>query len=215
MVKPTLVQFSPDTVYEEIMSPADISNGNLGAVVGANLRRLRGRRGLSLDNLAKISGVSRAMLSQIEIGRSVPSINVVFKIVRAFGLPFSALLVGTSAPRAHVMPAGTAKILRSASGEFSTRSLFPFGAERKTEFYELRLLAGGVEHADAHAPGTMENLIVVRGELEITTSSGQYLLPAGDAFLFQADEPHKYRNLANEEALIYLVMTYQENALDR
>ena len=113
------------------------------------------------------------------------------------------------------MPARTAKTLRSASGEFSTRALFPFSAERKTEFYELRLLAGGVEQADAHAPGTMENLIVVRGELEITTPTGQYLLPAGDAFLFQADEPHEYRNLANEEALIYLVMTYQESALER
>lgn len=195
------------------MSTADIANRNLGPVVGANLRRLRGRRGLSLDSLAKISGVSRAMLSQIEVGRSVPSINVVFKVARAFGLPFSALLANTPAPRAYVMPARTAKTLRSASGEFSTRVLFPFSAERKTEFYELRLLAGGVEHADAHAPGTMENLIVVRGELEITTSSGQYLLPAGDALLFQADEPHQYRNLANEEALIYLVMTYQESAL--
>ena len=215
MAKPTLVQSSPTAVLEETVSPADVPNGNVGAVVGANLRRLRGRRGLSLDNLAKISGVSRAMLSQIEIGRSVPSINVVFKIARAFSLPFSALLAGTSARRAHVMPARTAKTLRSASGEFSTRALFPFSAERRTEFYELRLLAGGVEHADAHAPGTMENLVVVRGELEITTPSGQYLLPAGDAFLFQADEPHEYRNLANEEALIYLVMTYQESALDR
>jgi transcriptional regulator with XRE-family HTH domain len=214
MAKSNLVQFSPDAAHEEIVSPADIPDGNLGAVVAANLRRLRRRRGLSLDSLAKISGVSRAMLSQIEIGRSVPSINVVFKVARAFGLPFSALLA-SSARRAHVMPARTAKTLRSASGDFSTRALFPFDAKRKTEFYELRLLAGGVEHADAHAPGTIENLIVVRGELEITTSCGQYLLPAGDALLFQADEPHKYRNLANEEALIYLVMTYQESALER
>jgi len=215
MTKPTLVRFSPGGAPEELVSPADVPNGNVGAVVGANLRRLRARRGLTLDSFAKISGVSRAMLSQIEIGRSVPSINVVFKIARAFGLPFSALLASNAARRAHIMPAKTAKTLRSASGEFSTRALFPFSAERKTEFYELRLLAGGVERADAHAPGTMENLIVVRGELEITTPSAQYLLPAGDAFLFQADEPHNYRNLANEEALIYLVMTYQESALER
>jgi transcriptional regulator with XRE-family HTH domain len=215
MAKSTLVQFSPHAVHEEVTSPPDIPDGNLGAVVGANLRRLRRERGLSLDSLAKISGVSRAMLSQIEIGQSVPSINVVFKVARAFGLPFSALLVSTEVRRAHLMPARTAKTLRSASGEFSSRALFPFSPKRKTEFYELRLLAGGVEHADAHAPGTMENLIVVRGEVEITTSSGQYLLPAGDALLFQADEPHKYRNLTNEEALIYLVMTYQESALER
>jgi len=215
MSKSSLVQFSPDAVHEAITSATDAPDKNLGPIVGANLRRLRGHRGLSLDNLAKISGVSRAMLSQIEVGRSVPSINVVFKVARAFGVPFSALLGTLSAGRAYVMPASTAKTLRSASGEFSTRVLFPFSSERKTEFYELRLVAGGVEHADAHAPGTMENLIVVRGELEVTTSSGQYVLPAGDALFFQADEPHKYRNLAHEEALIYLVMTYQGNAQRR
>ncbi len=197
------------------MSPADIPDGNIGAVVGANLRRLRRQRGLSLDSLAKVSGVSRAMLSQIEIGQSVPSINVVFKVARAFGLPFSALLASSAARRVHLMPAKTAKTLRSTSGEFSSRALFPFSAKRRTEFYELRLSAGGVEYADAHAAGTMENLIVVRGEVEITISCGQYVLPAGDALLFQADEPHKYRNLANEEALIYLVMTYRDNVFDR
>jgi transcriptional regulator with XRE-family HTH domain len=215
MAKPTLVHPLPDVIHAEVPRFADVPDGNVGAIVGANLRRLRGRRGLSLDSLAKISGVSRAMLSQVELGRSVPSINVVFKVARAFGLPFSSLLAGAATWRARVMPARTAKILRSASGEFSTRVLFPFSAKRKTEFYELRLSAGGVEEADAHAPGTMENLIVVRGELEITVAGEQYLLPVGDAFIFQADEPHKYRNLANEEALIYLVMTYRESASDR
>lgn len=215
MAKSSLVQFSSKAHPKEATSPADIPDGNLGAVVAANLRRLRQRRELTLDGLAKISGVSRAMLSQIEVGHSVPSVNVVFKVARAFGLPFSALLASTSLRRAYVLPARAAKTLRSASGEFSTRALFPFNPQRKTEFYELRLLPGGVEHADAHAPGTIENLIVVRGELEITTSNERYVLPAGDAFLFRADEPHKYRNLANEEALIYLVMTYQENALER
>jgi transcriptional regulator with XRE-family HTH domain len=215
MAKPALIQFPASAPHEETASSADIPDGNVGAVVGANVRRLRGRRGLSLDNLAKVSGVSRSMLSQIETGRSVPSINVVFKIARAFGVPFSALLAGAPARRDYVMPAGKAKTLRSASAEFSTRALFPLCAGRKTEFYELRLSAGGAEEADAHAPGTMENLIVVRGKLEITTAGGQYLLLAGDAFFFQADEPHTYRNLANEEALIYLVMTYQEGASDR
>ena len=44
-------------------------------VVGANLRRLRVRRGLSLEKLSKLSNVSRAMLGQIELGQSAPTIN--------------------------------------------------------------------------------------------------------------------------------------------
>src|SRR5271163_1808160 len=132
MAKSTLVQFSQPAILEEAISSADIPGGNLGAVVGANLRRLRQQRGLSLDSLAKISGVSRAMLSQIEIGQSVPSINVGFKVARAFGLPFSALLASSAARRAHLMPARTAKTLRSASGEFSSRALFPFSTKCRT-----------------------------------------------------------------------------------
>ena len=61
-------------------------------VVGANLRRLRNQRGLSLERLAQISGVSRAMLGQIELGQSAPTINVLWKIASALEVPFSALI---------------------------------------------------------------------------------------------------------------------------
>ena len=52
---------------------ATTAGDNLGIVVGQNIKRLRSRRNLSLEGLAKISGVSRAMLGQIETGRSVTS----------------------------------------------------------------------------------------------------------------------------------------------
>ena len=184
---------------------------NLGAVVGHNLKRLRTRRGYSLERLAKLSGVSRAMLSQIELGRSVPTINVVFKVARAFGVPFSALLATPDAHAARVLPASESKVLSSASGEFSSRALFPFDAERKTEFYELRLKPRGSENAEPHAVGTIENLVVVRGLLEIELGHERHQLGPGDAILFQADRPHVYRNLADQEILTYLVMTYPES----
>ena len=57
----------------EIASPDD---DGIGQRVANNLQRLRAKRQLSLDALARASGVSRAMLSQIESGRSVPPIRV-------------------------------------------------------------------------------------------------------------------------------------------
>src|SRR5262245_61178060 len=65
---------------------------DLVPVVGANLRRLRTKRGLSLERLARVSGVSRAMLSQIELAYSAPTINVMGRIARALEVPFGALL---------------------------------------------------------------------------------------------------------------------------
>src|SRR5437763_15311208 len=72
--------------------PAADGQQDLAPVVGANLRRLRMRRGLSLEKLAQKSGVSRAMLGQIELGQSAPTINVLWKIARALDVTFATLI---------------------------------------------------------------------------------------------------------------------------
>ena len=168
------------------------------------------RRGLSLERLAQASGVSRAMLGQIELGQSTPTINVLFKITRALNLPFSALLVSPSAGQTKVLPARQAKVLRSADGTFSSRALFPFDEQRTVEFYELRLAPRSAERAEAHAPGTVENLIVAKGSLEMIVDRKHHLLAAGDAIQFEADTSHEYRNTSEGEVVMYLVMTYVE-----
>jgi transcriptional regulator with XRE-family HTH domain len=187
--------------------------GDMGPVIGENLRRLRARRNLSLDGLARLSGVSRAMLSQIELGRSAPTINLVFKIARAFDVPFSTLLAEDERPAIHVTRAGQSRLLSSASGAFSSRALFPLDADRDVEFYELRLAGGGIESADAHPAGTTENLVVVEGALEVEVGGEVRHLAIGDAILFEADRPHIYRNPSAEAALVYLVMTYAVSRL--
>ncbi|HOU92035.1 MAG TPA: XRE family transcriptional regulator [Polyangiaceae bacterium] len=178
--------------------------------VGSALRRLRAERALSLQQLAERSGVSRAMLGQIELDRSTPTITVVWKIATALGVPFSALLSGVNTSEAQLLPAARARILRSADGTFSSRALFPFDRQRSVEFYEVRLAPRAAEHADAHAPGTTENLVVASGELELTVSERTSLLGPGDAIVFVADVPHTYRNPGTVETLLYLVMTYAE-----
>jgi transcriptional regulator with XRE-family HTH domain len=121
-------------------------------VVGKNLRRLRTERGLSLQGLAEASGVSRAMLGQVELGQSAPTINVLWKMARALEVPFSALITSQSSGGAKVMRAGAGKRLMSSDGAFQSRALFPFDEPRRVEFYELRLTPKGVEKAEPHAP---------------------------------------------------------------
>jgi transcriptional regulator with XRE-family HTH domain len=179
--------------------------------VGANLRRLRSKRGLSLERLAQRSGVSRAMLSQIELGRSAPTINLLWKISRALDVTFSALITCGASAGPRVLSAATAKVLTNREGTFTSRALFPFDEPRRSEFYELRLKAGGQELAEPHAPGTTENLVLTVGAVEIDVASAAYRLLPGDAILFTADVPHAYRNLSPVEAVMYLVMTYAED----
>jgi transcriptional regulator with XRE-family HTH domain len=203
-------QAAPPAREEPIPDSPPASGRDLTPVVGANLRRLRGHRGLSLERLSQLSGVSRAMLGQIELGQSAPTINVLWKISSALGVPFSALITARGSAGPHVLRAEQAKLLRSHNGGFSSRALFPFDEPRRVEFYELRLSPGGVENADAHNPGTIENLVVARGAVEIEVAGRHEELGQGDAILFEADVPHIYRNRSDGETVMYLVMTYAD-----
>ena len=192
---------------ESVEEPA----ADLAPIVGGNLRRLRGERKLSLEGLAKISGVSRAMLGQIELGHSAPTINVLWKIALALDLPFSALIATpkqTGGTR--VLQAAKTKRLTSHDGSFSSRALFPFDEPRRVEFYELMLHKGAIENAEPHPPGTRENLVVTKGDIEIVVGTEVHRLSSGDAILFEADATHSYKNIGDVDATMYLVMTYAE-----
>ena len=78
-------------VHHDVDTSVHDETDELASRVGNNLRRLRTKRGHSLERLAKLSGVSRAMLGQIELGRSVPTIALLWKVARALEVPFSAL----------------------------------------------------------------------------------------------------------------------------
>jgi transcriptional regulator with XRE-family HTH domain len=193
--------------YSESNDPAN----DLPVILGRNLRRLRTRQGHSLERLAKLAGVSRAMLSQIETGKSAPTVSILWKIATALGVPFATLLDSQRVQGTVVLRGDKAKILGLADGRFTSRALFPFDGERKVEFYELKIGPGHLERADAHAPGTIENLVLVKGRVEIRAGQEPAtVLEEGDAILFEADAPHSYRNLTESEAVIYLVMTYVE-----
>src|SRR5882724_3712812 len=135
---------------------AEAASTELPVILGRNLRRLRTRQGHSLERLAKLSGVSRAMLSQIETGKSAPTISLLWKIATALGIPFATLLDSQKVGGTAVLRREDAKVLGSSDGKFTSRALFPFDAERKVEFYELRLAPEHQENAEAHAPGTVE-----------------------------------------------------------
>ena len=193
--------------------PAETApSADLAPVVGRNLKKLRSKQGLSLEKLAQASGVSRAMLGQMELGQSAPTINVLWKTATALGVPFSALIGAEERTGPTVLRSEQVKVLSSHDGKFRSRALFPFGEPRRVEFYELRLAARSEERADAHAPGTVENLVLTAGAVEIEVAGRTEALRSGDAIVFDAGSPHVYRNTGAAEAVMYLVMTYAGDA---
>jgi transcriptional regulator with XRE-family HTH domain len=182
----------------------------LTAEIGRNLRRHRMRRGLSLERLAQLSGVSRSMLGQIELSQSTPTIKTLWRISGALKVPFAALLSDGARSGTRLLSLAESKTLTSQDGTFSSRALFPFDAERRVEFYELRLAPKSAEHAEAHAPGTRENLVVAQGALALTAGGEQLRLSTGDAIVFEADVPHVYENPGTTPTVMYLVISYAQ-----
>jgi len=150
------------------------------------------------------------MLSQIELGRSVPTITVLSRIAAAFETPVAAFLSHNSRDRVHVLRSGDSEELRSPDGHFVSRALFPFVGARRTEFYELRLAPACDRQSPAHAAGTTENLVVASGQLEIQLGGASYTLTRGDSIYFGADVPHTYHNGGDGIAVAYLVVTYSQ-----
>lgn len=189
--------------------PHDPQEESLTRAVGENLKRLRAERGWSLDELSSRSGVSKAMLHQIELGKSIPTIAVVWRVAHGLRVPFSDLLAQPKASSDVLLRRAEAKLLTNADGTFSSRALFPFhGPARSAEFYELRIAPGGVEAAAAHAHGTTEYLALVAGAVEVLAEGERWSLAAGDCLVFAADRPHSYRNAGEREAQLFLMMTY-------
>lgn len=179
---------------------------------GQNLRRIRTRRGYSLDRLAKIAGVSRAMLGQIETGKSSPTLSILSKIAMALGIPCAGLIAERAETLIIDVPRSKSKVLSSSEGRFRTRALFPFESDRKVEFYEIRISPHHTESADAHQHGTVENLVVAQGTVEVIAGKqSPHILGEGDAIIFDAAVPHVYRNMTGTEAILYLVTTYLED----
>lgn len=206
----------PSSESVPLSAPPDESCGlpepGLDAVVGANMRAYRGERNMTLDQLTQLTGLSRTLLGQIELGKTPPSVGVVWRIAQAFNVHFSALLATTGRPETQVLRGANAKRLVSPDGRFSSRALYPFAEKPDAEFYELFLAAHSREDAQPHQPGTRENLIVTAGQLDLLVGSERFELAKGDAIVFTADVPHSYVNPGREDCWMYLVMTYASGA---
>ena len=183
---------------------------SLENLVGVNLARLRAERQLSLDALARASGVSRAMLAQVESARSVPSIKVLCKVAAALKVSVAAFLRRHAVNGFEHLPADRARRVLSADGRFSARALYPDSEPAIAEFHELRIAPLHTERGERRAPGTTVNLVVSDGTLEVSVHDQRQLLATGDAIVFDADQPHSLRNPGDTEARVFRVTVNAE-----
>ncbi len=194
-------------------SPHRLWREDVGSSVAINLRRARMERHLSLDALANRCGISRSMLSQIENQRSVPSVTVLYRISEGLGIPFATLVEPQTERKLVVLKLEDTRTLSSHNGLYQNRTLFPFDDPlRPIEFYEVTLLPGCHEVARAHAVGTCEYIVVVKGMMRLKVGDRMAEMRERDSVFFQADIGHEYLNPGREPTVLYMVVTRPEHA---
>lgn len=177
----------------------------LSRLFGDNLRRLRRRGGHSLSRLSALSGVSRAMLGQIENGQSIPSVIVACKVAVALAVPLQALLEGNQKPRISVMRRDEQR--SEATGCLDRRLLLASGGSDAVEVTELRLAAGRREKVGADSNCRKVFLTLTAGDAVVRIGTEPAIaLQEGDAVSFDGGFDNCVTNSGHADAVLIAVV---------
>lgn len=187
----------------------------LTAAIANNVRAQRAHRGMTLDELALRSGVSRGMLIQIEQGRTNPSINTLNRIADALGVSVGRLVEVSDTPVVRVVHESDVVTMWRGDRGGSARLLVGSDAPAILELWDWRLGPGEHHDSDGHAAGTRELLAVLSGELTLSLYGKSHVVRKDEAVLFHADRPHRYGNEGEEEVRFVMVVTEPRDTPDR
>jgi transcriptional regulator with XRE-family HTH domain len=182
------------------------------AVLGTKLRHARTIRGMRLSDLAAVSGCSESLLSKIENGKAIPSLNTLHGLAKGLGLTIAKLLSDDAVPKGIVMREGQRPVLsRIGLGGYGvdgveTELLIPFGADSALQATLLHVQPGARSDGLRQHEGD-EVGYIVSGQITLTVDGDSYFLKAGDAFFFPSMRPHGIANPGNSATVIVWVNT--------
>lgn len=177
--------------------------------IGARVRSARKRQGLSLEQLSKLCGVSKAMLSQIEQNKANPTVAVIWKIALGLNMEIADLVnVPGAGRRFEVIRAGDDRYLFSSDEKVEVRTLSPLHLEKDIEFYQILLKPKGSLDSEPHFKGSAEISALTRGKVRVVSADRETVLSPGDSAYYSADVAHRLVNVARGPSVLYLVVRY-------
>ena len=186
--------------------------------IGPRIRAERERRNVTIRALARVIGVSPSLISQIETGKSQPSVSSLYSITSALALSLEDLFDASDADAPATAPAPARATSLRYLGTDRAKAI---GPHVPPDDRELLTLDSGVtwerlgqvphHHVDfllvTYPPGSASSLdgrlmrhsgteygYLISGELELNLGFDKYMLVAGDSVSFESTKPHGYRN---------------------
>src|SRR5882757_8126581 len=174
--------------------PAAAPGGN-NEYLGVRLRHGRMTKGLRLKDVAEAANCSESMISKIENGRAVPSLNALYRIAEVLELTVGQLFEKPSEPDGLLSRAGERPIVKTDP----LRSGPGLTLERLIPYDKARLLQGSIHNL---APGGSggglvthegeEVAYIIEGQVELIIGEAKYLLNTGDSICYRSEIPHGY-----------------------
>lgn len=157
------------------------------------LAALREQRGLSLEELAAASGISRATLSRLERGESSPTAALLGKLCTVYGLPMSRLIAEVEEQGAQLIRAAEQPVWTDPASGFTRRMVSPPVQGLRAELVEGQLPAGAViDYEQPAVRGMEQHLWMLSGTLLYTLEGVEYRLEAGDCLRFRLFGPTRF-----------------------
>lgn len=178
--------------------------------ISINLRRIRQSKSMSLEQAAEQTGVSKSMLAQIEKGTANPSLGVLGKITSGLRIEFQRLIETPREDFCLVKPEALVPT-KEIEGQYRVWTCFPYEDTRLVEIYRIDVEPGGVYMSGAHGENTREYLTVTDGELTVECRGHVQRIGRQEAFKFETDQPHIYRNEGSARELLLLLPRLQIN----
>lgn len=177
----------------------------MNSIVAVNIKRLREENKLSMEELAKLSGVSKSMIAQIERGEGNPTLSTLWKISNGMKVPFDALTVRPKSPH-EIVKISEVQPLLEDGGKVRNYSLFPDSENRRFAVYYLELEEGSYWQSEAHLRGTTEFITIFSGTVEIEADGKCFHIKKSESIRFKADTVHSYRNIGKETVIMHMTI---------
>lgn len=174
----------------------------LSEKLGQTILRLRTADKMSLGDLSSVSGVAKSMISQIEKNETNPTLATLSRLSQALGTSVEAMVSDA--------PSGTALVqhsriqdtpqLKSKDGLCELRIIGSLDTLQFVQWYDFTAHPGGALESSPHPQGSVENLTVLIGQLEVSVGDETWIASEGETLRYHADRPHKITNKGKSPA---------------
>jgi transcriptional regulator with XRE-family HTH domain len=172
--------------------------------LASNIRTLRETRGLTQQQMAKLTGIPRPTWANLESGAANPTLAVLVRVAGALQIRVEELI---GPPKASARFYRADELPTRSRGSVTVRKLLPDSLPG-FELERMEFPVGASMIGVPHTPGTREYLTCERGQMQLSAAGQSWVLHAGEVVVFRGDQRHSYKNLGASLAIAYSVVAF-------